>query len=72
MTITTYDRPRLSRLLRSKRLDEIVAAAREASISTHGGLLAITAASSPRAQPRRLPDPPVDYRAAGVGPGNCV
>lgn len=31
-------------LLRSERLDEIVVAAREASISTHGGLWAITAA----------------------------
>ena len=33
-------------LLRSNRLDEIVVAAREASISTHGGLLAIIAAAS--------------------------
>jgi ADP-ribosylglycohydrolase len=33
-------------ILRSDRLDEIVVAAREASISTHGGLLAITAAAA--------------------------
>jgi ADP-ribosylglycohydrolase len=33
-------------LIRPERLDEIVVAAREASISTHGGLLAITAAAA--------------------------